>query len=121
MSSLHRIGSISSSLRRMIFACLAEIFSSENPTPTLTLYPASLKIHITPTLRTQSQLIEGLTQHGFPIFVFISLYLMLKKWTIKDTKRTPKATKLNNRRQCYILIFHDMPPNIGDAMYDVQL
>jgi hypothetical protein len=32
-----------------------------------------------------------------------------------------KATKENKRGLCLIWIFHDMPPNVGDAMYDVQL
>ena len=35
--------------------------------------------------------------------------------------KTLKATKQNERRNCSILAFQDMPPNIGGAMYDVQL
>ena len=64
-SSLSRMGPITSSLRRMIFACLDEIFSSADPIPPLNLYPASLKIHNTPIPRTLCQLIQSVVYGRF--------------------------------------------------------
>ena len=102
-------GTITSSLRRMVVACLAEIFSSANTIRPLTLSPASLEIHITPIPPTQFQFIplpfmEDSTQHGFPILVclFASFINDANEMDNKGQQHNTKATKENKRRLCLI-------------------
>ena len=84
--SLRRMGPITSSLRRITFTCLDEIFASADPIPppqTIPCQPGNPR-HTNPTETMSAQsfrlsCMESSTQHGLRILVCADWYFYIKE------------------------------------------